>query len=281
MEFISSRSAIRLGPVGSHPSRSRVNLLDAGRSHQAKGPSHPKWADASSCEGLTTGTSCPPKHLGDSKKPARPLPRPRYICCPLHAYQTQAGIAGQHTAHVPPATGSSHPPHTPKLPFLRDLNRVGNEPLVIWIMNLRQAHDTFLCHGNAHQIRSPPRIRMLGIEDLLRRRLSQSRVPHAPPLGDDRRTIRAGEYPAKGLDDPPVQLAHFNEVREVMVERRVDHATRHLRALAQAIEVVEVAPAAAASSAFAPSSDRVSPGTSCIAFMSSGTIPEPITPWRR
>ena len=66
-----------------------------------------------------------------------------------------------------------------------------------------------------------------------------------------------------------------------MLHRAVHHALRLLRALSQAVEVLNVPvlhfnPAARSFSA--PSSDRVSPNTVCPASSNSGTIRVPMNP---
>ncbi len=54
-----SRSVMRLGPEGFHPSRSCVSALEAGMSHPTKCPSQPKCPPASSDAMETTGTFRP------------------------------------------------------------------------------------------------------------------------------------------------------------------------------------------------------------------------------
>ena len=73
------------------------------------------------------------------------------------------------------------------------------------------------------------------------RRAARRTVCHARPGGDEQRPVGAGQRRAQGLNDAPVYLANFLELREIVNEGSVDHAVRHGRALAQAFEVIKIA----------------------------------------
>ena len=60
--------------------------------------------------------------------------------------------------------------------------------------------------------------------------------------GDDQRALRAGDDRAERLDDRPVDLAVLLELREVVDERRMDHAVREFCTRPQAWQVLQVAP---------------------------------------
>ena len=117
-----------------------------------------------------------------------------------------------------------------------------DEPLPLRIVNLREPHhrhiDPVRGDGACRLFRSRAR-ELLGGDrgGVLGRRLA-GRDPGDRRSGShDQRPIRAGEDRAQRLDDPPVSFAIGRELREVVIEREVDHSVRTGRAVLQAVRV--------------------------------------------
>ena len=124
-----------------------------------------------------------------------------------------------------------------------------------------------------------------GLRAVERGRVVLACGPALGEAGDARReqerTAAADERVADGLDCGPLGRVRDGRVGEVVLVREMDDGVGILGAGADAVEIVQIAPAdpgALGLRAAAEASDLASPVTSCPAASNSSTVAEPIQP---
>ena len=125
-------------------------------------------------------------------------------------------------------------------------DQVRDEALLDRVMDLGQAHHLHVApplrEGGTRQFRRLPRQGVIDIDVPFGRGPARPGRPQRGARRDDQGPVGPGERAAQGLDGEPVLLAIGHEVREVMVERGVDHAVRPRRPRAQTPRVFETPP---------------------------------------
>ena len=143
----------------------------------------------------------------------------------LHRQSVESG----HIEHVRRGPAVQSVPHICRDSLLSgERDRVGDEALLDWVVDLRKAHHrhvhTTLRHRSPGDFRHLARIRVVGIEMVFGCGLTRHSVPHTSPRGDDQRTVRADKRVAESLDGASILLTNCHEVREVVIEGTVDDA---------------------------------------------------------
>src|SRR5215471_20826137 len=202
-----SRSAIRPGPVGCHPSRFLVIALEAGRSRPANAASHPKWAGASSGSTEITDTFSPRPMTSAMSR----------IGTPFFGHCVIPSTFLQFLKRQPEGTGRIEDMHRrPAVApvahiggnalLASEFNHISDEPLLDSVVNLGKAHNAYahaVCRDrNCRLLRGRPWNGLRALREILFcGRPARHGVCYARSGGDEQWPVRAGQRRAQGLYD--------------------------------------------------------------------------------